>query len=192
MTREQAKKNMIAFGIEEPSEEQISNYLNQIGAETKKEKDRADGYKANADKAAELQAELDRINEQNLSDIEKANKATETANNRVAELEKQVKFMQTRAKLAEKGIVGEQADKLFLEDGSIDFDTLGQIISDREAAAATAKEKEIANNSTNPGGGSACGGSSADSKPDDVKNAESITFGTMVADQSAKDYYLMK
>ena len=190
MTREQAKKNLIAFGIEEPSEEQISNYLNQIGAETKKEKERADVYKANADKAAELQAELDRINKKNLSDIEKANKATETANNRVAELEKQVKSMQTKAKLAEKGIVGEQADKLFLEDGSIDFDTLGQIISDREAAAATAKEKEIANNSTNPGGGA--GGNQTDSKPDDVKNAEQIAFGNKAADQSAKDYYLMK
>lgn len=190
MTREQAKKNLIAFGIEEPSEEQISNYLNQIGAETKKEKDRADGYKANADKAAELQAELDRINEQNLSDIEKANKATETANNRVAELEKQVKSMQTRAKLAEKGIVGEQADKLFLEDGSIDFDTLGQIISDREAAAATAKEKEIANNSTNPGGGSAGGGNPEDNKPADVKNVENITFGGLDKNaQSARDYY---
>lgn len=190
MTREQAKKNLIAFGIEEPTEEQVTNYLNQIGAETKKEKDRADGYKANADKAAELQAELDRINEQNLSDIEKANKATETANNRVAELEKQVKSMQLRTGLAEQGIVGEQADKLIesLSGGSFDTALLGQIISDREKAAIAKQEKDDLNNTKNPDGGN--GGSGKDDKPEDVKNAETITFGTVDKNaQSARDYY---
>lgn len=188
MTREQAKKNLIAFGIEEPSDEQITNYLNQIGAETKKEKDRADGYKENADKAAELQAELDRINEQNLSDIEKANKATETANNRVAELEKQIKAMQTKASLAELGIVGEQAEKLISVDGAVDFAVLGQIISDRETKAATKKEEDLLDNTHNPGGGA--GANSTDNKPEDVKNVESITFGGLDKNaQSARDYY---
>lgn len=162
MTREQAKKNLVAFGIEEPTEEQVTNYLNQINSETQKEKDRADGLKAKADKSDELQRELDRINEQNLSDIEKANKATEVANNRVFELEKTIKGMQTKTSLAEIGIVGELADKLINEDGSIDFATLGQIISDRESAAATAKEQELAKSATNPGGGT--GGSESVSK----------------------------
>lgn len=188
MTREQAKKNLIAFGIEEPSEEQVTNYLNQIGAETKKEKDRADGYKANADKAAELQVELDRINEQNLSDIEKANKATETANNRVAELEKQVKSMQTKASLAELGIIGEQAEKLINTDGAVDFAVLGQIISDRETRAAAKKESDLLDSTKNPGG--SAGGDPADDKPADVKNVESITFGGLDKNaQSARDYY---
>lgn len=188
MTREQAKKNLIVFGIEEPSEEQVTNYLNQIGAETKKEKDRADGYKANADKAAELQAELDRINEQNLSDIEKANKATETANNRVAELEKQVKSMQTKASLAELGIIGEQAEKLINSDGAVDFAVLGQIISDRETKAAAKKEEDLLDKTHNPGGGA--GKNPADDKPEDVKNVESITFGGLDKNaQSARDYY---
>lgn len=185
MTREDVLKL-----FPDATDEQITNLLNQNNSEVAKEKERAGKYKTDAQKAVDLQAELDRINEEKLSDIEKANKATETANNRVAELEKQVKSMQIRAKLAEKGIVGEQAEKLFMEDGSIDFDILGQIISDREAAAATAKEKEIANNSTNPGGGSAGGSNLADNKPDDVKNAESITFGGLDKNaQTARDYY---
>lgn len=33
MNREQARQNLIGFGVEEPSDEQISNYLNQIGGE---------------------------------------------------------------------------------------------------------------------------------------------------------------
>ena len=51
MTREQAKQKLISFGVAEPTDEQISDLLNSINAETKKEKDRADGYKAKADKA---------------------------------------------------------------------------------------------------------------------------------------------
>ena len=50
MTREQAKQNLISIGVAEPTDEQVSNYLNQVNGETKKEKDRADGYKAKADK----------------------------------------------------------------------------------------------------------------------------------------------
>lgn len=42
MSREQAKKNLISFGIEEPSEEQITNYLNQVNGETQKEKEKAE------------------------------------------------------------------------------------------------------------------------------------------------------
>ena len=42
MTREQAKQNLIAIGVAEPTDEQVSNYLNQVNGETKKEKDKAD------------------------------------------------------------------------------------------------------------------------------------------------------
>ena len=30
MTREQAKQNLIAIGVAEPTDEQVSNYLNQV------------------------------------------------------------------------------------------------------------------------------------------------------------------
>ena len=36
MTREQAKQNLISIGISEPTDEQVSNYLNQLNGETKK------------------------------------------------------------------------------------------------------------------------------------------------------------
>lgn len=38
MTREQAKQNLIAIGVAEPTDEQVSNYLNQVNGETKKRK----------------------------------------------------------------------------------------------------------------------------------------------------------
>ncbi len=160
MTREQAKALLVSLGIETPSEEQITNYLNSVNKEIKTEKDRADKFKAEADKVATLQAQLDEINSKGLSDVEKANKATEAALSKVAELEKNIKTMQTQKQLAELGIVGESADKFFDSEGNVDFSVLGQILSDTKKNAATEKERELAGNAGNPGGqgGSNSGG----------------------------------
>ncbi len=159
MTRAEAKQQLITLGIAEPTEEQITNLLNSVNSETLKEKQRADALKAEADKAADLQAELDRINNEKLSDVEKANKALETANNKIAELERNQAIAAQRSSVMEKfNVTGEQAKQIVKDDGSFDTDVLGQIISDKEKAAATAKEQEIAKGATNPGGGSAGGG----------------------------------
>lgn len=186
MTRQQAKANLVSFGIEEPTEEQITNYLNQVNGETQKEKDRAEQYKKDAQKVTDLEKQLSDMQNANLSDVEKANKATEDAMNKIAELEKQIARANTMKQLADKGITGEDAENLFREDGTFDIETLGKILSDREAAAATMKEREIAKNSTNPNGGG--GESKPDDKSADVKMAEQISFGHN-ASQEAKDYY---
>lgn len=154
MTRENAKLKLVDMGIAEPTEEQITKYLDSITAETKKEKDRADSLKAKADKADELQTQLDDMNSQNLSEIEKATKALEQANNKIAELERKDAIRNSRSLAMEKfKITAEQSVQVVKDDGSFDYDVLGQIISDKETAAATAKEKEIANGASNPGGG---------------------------------------
>lgn len=176
MTREQAKNNLVAFGVAEPTDEQITNYLNSINSEMKREKDRADRYKVDADKAAELQQKLDEIANANLSEVEKANKATEDALTQVAELQKRIERSEQLKALAEKGIVGEQAEKLLSVDGKLDFDVLGQIISERETAAKAAKEQEIADKQGNPGGGDN-GNGGGDEKPADILYAEKISFG---------------
>lgn len=188
MTREQAKANLVNLGIAEPTDEQVTTYLNTVNGETKKEKDRADKYKLDADRASQLQKQLDDIANQNLSEVEKANKATEDALSQVAQLQKRIERSEQLKALAEKGITGEQAEKLISDDGKLDFDVLGQIISERENAAKVAKEQEIANNQGNPNGGSS--GEKIDEKPDDVKNAESITFGETPkgADEAFKYY----
>lgn len=188
MTREQAKQKLISFGVAEPTDEQISDLLNSINAETKKEKDRADGYKAKADKADELQTQLDELNNQNLSDIEKANKALETANNRIAELEKAQTIATQRNSVAEKfKVTSEQAKQIVKDDGSLDYDVLGQIISDKEKAAATAKEQEIANNATNPGGGGA--GGSNEPKTTAEKIAQKM-FGGQKQENNILSHYV--
>ena len=160
MTREQSKQFLSSLGIENVTDEMITNHLNQINNAIKSERDRADKFKLEADRVGELQKQLDEINSKGLSDVEKANKATEQANAKIAELERSLKKMQTQKELAELNIVGEEAESLFAEDGSLNFQTLGQILTNREKAAATAKEKELAGNAGNPGGqgGSNSGG----------------------------------
>lgn len=156
MTREQVKQFITqTFGIdsENVTDEMITSYLNNLNGAIKSEKDRADKLKADSDLAKELQAQLDAINEKSLSDVEKANKETEKANAQIADLQKQVKQMETMNKLANLGITGEQATTLFAEDGGLNFDVLGQIISDREAQASSLKEKEILASVPNPQGG---------------------------------------
>lgn len=149
MTREDVLKL-----FPDATDEQITNLLNQNNREVAAEKEKAGKYKENAKKADELQAELDRINEQNLSEVEKANKLVEQANNRIAELEKAQAISSQKATVIDKfKVTAEQANQIVKEDGSLDYDVLGQIISDKESAAATAKEKEIRDKSGNPGGG---------------------------------------
>lgn len=152
MSRDQAKAALIALGIAEPDENQVTAYLNTINGAVKTEKDRADRLKAEADKVTELQKQLDELNSKGLSDVEKANKATEAALGKVAELEKSIKTMQIQKQLAELGIAGESAEKFFDADGNVDFSVLGQILSDTKSKAAADKEAELAGHAGNPGG----------------------------------------
>lgn len=156
MTRENAKQMLVGFGVAEPTDEQVNDLLNKIGAETKREKDRADGYRKDADKAIELQKQLDELNAQNMTDIEKANKATETANKQIADLQKELAQMKLAKNLADKGITGDDANAFIkaISDGDYTAMTevLGNVISAREVASANAKEKELLNNTPNPSG----------------------------------------
>ena len=149
---------------------------------------------------AEIQKQLDTINDQTLSESEKAQKERERlqaeyekqmqeSNDKIAKLEAEMKKAETMKQLAEKGITGENADNFFNEDGSLNFDTLGKVLSERETAARSDEVKKIADNTTNPNGGSA-GKSKEEEKPADVQNAESLSFGKVSDDaQKARAYY---
>lgn len=179
MTRNDAKQALVGFGVAEPTDEQITNYLNSVNAETKKERDRADKFKTDAEKASELQRQLDEINEKGLSDLEKANK-------RIEELEKNNLKMTQRQKLAEIGIVGENAEKLIGTDGSLDFALLGTIINDRETQAMAKAKKELLDGTGSPDGKHK---ESEEKEAPDVVNAKLLNFGNKSASDADKDYY---
>lgn len=153
MTREEAKQILIDAGIEEPTKEAIDNLLAKHNAEVQKQKDETNKYKGLADENEELKKKLENLESQNLSDVEKIQKENEKSLARIADLEKQIAISERKKSLAEKGIVGEQADKLIKEDGSLDIEILGQILTERETQAKEAKEKELLENTPNPNGG---------------------------------------
>lgn len=191
MTREQAKEFLVTLGIAEPTEDNITSYLNSVGAETKRANERANAYKADADKAKEYQQRIEEMENEKLSDIEKANKATEQANSQIAELQSQIKSMQLKADLATNGIVGEKADELIksLESGSFDANLLGQLIAEREKTAVANFEKEKMLNTPNPTGGEGAG--SEPKEPADVVNAKQLSFGVQ-SDKKAQDFYKLQ
>lgn len=84
MTREQVLKL-----FPEATDEQITNLLNQSNGELEKEKQKSKAYKADADKAKELQAKIDELEAGNLTEVEKANKDLEVALGKIADMEKE-------------------------------------------------------------------------------------------------------
>lgn len=164
MTREQVEQFLKdELLIEAPTKEQIDAYLNKFNAETKDLKDKAKSLGDKTKEIEELQTKLKELENANLSDVEKAQKETEEANKQIADLNAKIRKIETQKKLAELGITGDQAEKFFAEDGSLDFSVLGQVLTEREAKAKSDKEKELLNGTPDPSGK---GGSDDDSTDD--------------------------
>lgn len=167
MTREDVLKL-----FPEATDEQITNLLNQNNSEVATEKNKAKQYKAKADTADDLQKQLDEIQAGNLTELEKANKALDTANQQIADLQKSNAIRDQReAAMTNFKITAEQAKAVVKDDGSLDYTELGKIMSEKETAAAQAKEQEIAKNQDIPGGSNKGG---ADNKTNAEKIAESL------------------
>lgn len=173
----------------EATDEQITNLLNQSNKEVLNEKNKIAQYKEKADKANELQAKIDELESNGLSETEKANKALETANARIAELEKaQTLATQRNTAAAKFKVTAEQAAQIVKDDGSFDYDVLGQIISDKETAAAKAKEDEIAKNSTNPSGSNGGGETQTETEKIAKEIGSKWSDANKTAESVLKDY----
>lgn len=171
------------------TDEQITNLLNKSGEEMAREKEKANQYKAKADKADELQTQLDELQNGNMTELEKANKALETANQQIAKLQKDNAVRDLREKaMSDFGITAEQVKTVVKEDGSFDTTSLGKIISDMKANAIAEYEKNVLNNTPNPSNGG--NNNEPDSKPADVANAEQISFGTVASAESQNSYVI--
>ncbi len=194
MKRSEAKQKLIDLGIAEPTEEQITSLLDSVTAETKSEHDRAEKYKADAGKADDLQKQLDELQNQNLSDAEKAHKENEKLQQQIAELT--ANNLKTEAKAILKGAGLEDADIEALLPGMI-ADTVEDTQARANAYVSAMNkfrdnaikehDKEVLDGTRTPGGD---GGDGGDDKPEDVANAEKINFGGIAKEaQTARDYY---
>lgn len=180
MTRAEARQKLISFGFEEPTEAQISAYLDSHNADSR----------ANAEELRRLRDIERQFNEQ---------QGAEGANaEQVTRLTRRINQMSAEAVLAEAGLKPE--DYANLIDGLIcetEKDTIerakafADLLSSKLAGQKTSLEEEfqkkLEDNTPNPGG---AGGGGNDDKPDDVKNVEGINFGGLAKDAtSARDFY---
>lgn len=185
MTREEARQNLVALGIEEPSEAQVTNYLNQFHSN-----------RPNPQPTPQPTPAPQPNHTTEPTPNPEPDDNTRALQERIEQLERENVQKDIRAYAAEKGLTGEQAESVLagfqtdLEAAKKAIDSIAQIISDKETAAATAKEQELLKGTPNPGGGN--GGNPGSDKPEDVKNAESISFGNKADEKSAKDYYVLK
>ncbi len=180
----------------EATSEQINALLNQHNSEVATEKEKSgkiqaelDSLKDSAVSAEELQAKIDEINQSKMTETEKITadfkKELDKANKKVAELEHSAFIQNQRASAAEKfKVTAEQAKQIIKDDGTFDYDILGQIISGKEEAAANAKEQEIASASGNPGGQ----GGAGDGKSSAVKMVEKHFSAQAATSDIIKNY----
>lgn len=187
MTREQAKQVLIGMGIEEPSDEQVSKYLDSVTGEVKKEKDKNASLQEKANKAADLEKELEELKQQNMTDAEKAEleRQKEKAANekRISDLESALATSQREALtgkitsiFANAGMQGDAyagAIKAFsnmnaedaLKEAQTFVDGISEVNKTTLDTAKAAWEKEALENTPNPGGGA---GDSNETKKSDA------------------------
>lgn len=189
MTREDVKKL-----FPEATDEQITSLLNQNNSEVATEKAKAekakaelDDLKENAGNVEELQKKIEEIEESKLTETQKIAKELEKSNARVAELEKAAAIQNSRATAAEKfKVTAEQAKQIVKDDGTFDYDVLGQIIAEKETNAVSEYEKQKLAETQNPGGNS---GGGEDGKSSAVKLVERH-FGTQQTNNDIMSNYV--
>ena len=181
MTREEARLNLVALGIEEPTDAQVTNYLNQFHSNRNPNPTPAPTPNPTPNPNPEPTPE----NDEELANMRR----------QIEELQRENARKDILAYAVSKGLTGEQVQKVLdafvenVDSAKSAIDSIGQIISENRESAARAKEQEIAGQAGNPGGGNG-NNNSGNEKPEDVKNAESITFGGLPKDaKSAREFY---
>ena len=148
MTREDVLKL-----FPDATDEQITNLLNQNNSEVAREKNKAGKDKEELARLKEVEKEYNEFKERGMSENEKTVKALESANQKIAELEKRDIIRTQRANAMEKfGLTAEQASKVVTDDGATDYEVLGQIFADSKKSAIAEYEKQKLDGTPNPGG----------------------------------------
>lgn len=194
MTREQAKQNLIGFGIENPTDEQISNYLNQINGETQKEKDKNDKLKEKADKYDETQKLLEEEQNKNLTETEKLQKALDEAKKAEQDYTKKSNRLEVEKILVGSGLTSEDYKDLIegivsdnLETSKTLATSLTTMLTKQKESAIQKTKEELMDGTRTPGADGA--GTGEEGKTEDVKFAEEISKTFVQATDSSKSAF---
>lgn len=190
MTREQIKEQ-----FPDATEEQISALLDINGADvTKAKKNNVDPKELK--RLQGIEVEYKKLQDADLTDAEKIQRALEDAANSKLEYDKKLNKLDAEKILVAAGLTDEDYKDLIdgiVSDNAETTKTMATnlatlIRNQKESAVQKAKEEMM--DGTNTPGGSGGGSGNPDEKTDDVKNVESISFGGVSKDaQTARDYY---
>lgn len=191
VTREQATDQLKAVGVENPTEEQITTYLNNVNAEAIKEKFKADSYKAKADKADDLERQLTDLQNQNLTDAEKQQKENEKLQQQIKDLTESNLKTEAKAILAKAGLSDEDIEVLLpgmiadsLENTQARANAYVTTINKFKDNAIKEHDKTALDNTGTPGGGTG-----DDKKTNAEKIAEKL-FGSKKQENNILSHYI--
>lgn len=181
MTRAQAKEKLVAMGIAEPTEEQITALLNTISGETNSIREQLNTANQQSANAQELQTKLDDVTKK-LADMTRSN------------IKAQVKAIFATGNLAEDDYK-DFIDGFITDDEEASKARATAFVKTLNAQRTNAKDsakEEILDNTKGlggNGGGNGGNGGGADEEPEDVKFAKQMNFGTRPDSTSTFDYY---
>ena len=194
VTREQATEQLKAVGVENPTDEQITTYLNNVNAEANKEKSKAEKYKEDASRAADLQKQLDDLQSQNLSDVEKAQKENEKLQQQIAELTSNSFRSEAKAILKCSGLEDADIDALLpgmiagldkVEDVQARANAYVSAMNKFKDNAIKQHDKDVLDGTGTPGGEGGSGGD--DKKTEAEKFAEAMVKESASEEKGADD-----
>ena len=151
MTREEARLNLVALGIEEPTDVQVTNYLNQFHSNR--------NQNPPIPSPAPVPQPVPNPEPPAPQPVPSNGEELEGLRQQIANLQRENARKDIAAYAVSKGLTGEQVQNILNAFGeNVDvakqaIDSISQIISDNRTAAAQEKEDELARGATNPGGG---------------------------------------
>lgn len=198
MTREQAKNFLIKLGIAEPTDTQVTEYLNTVSNERRDAENDRDKYKTDAEKAAALQAEIDTLKSKGMTDVEKAlaeaKKAKEDADLLSLNFKKQTSRLGVEKLLLAAGLK-EEDYKDYIDDIVSDDSEkstrlangfIKTIVSQKESAVAQHK-KDLMHDTGKPGGSGAGNGTT---KTEAEEIAENLSKASSSSSADINKYYI--
>ena len=190
MTREQIKEQ-----FPDATDEQITAILNINGTDiTAAKKNNIDPKELK--RLQGIEVEYKKLQDADLTDAEKIQKALKDAADSKKDYEKKVNKLDAEKILVTAGLTEEDYKDLI--DGIVSEDAeatktmatnFANLIKSQKDSAIKKTREELMDGTNTPGG-SGGGSGNPDEKTDDVKNVESISFGGVSKDaQTARDYY---
>lgn len=190
MTREQIKEQ-----FPDATDEQITAILNINGTDiTAAKKNNIDPKELK--RLQGIEVEYKKLQDADLTDAEKIQKALKDAADSKKDYEKKVNKLDAEKILVAAGLTEEDYKDLI--DGIVSEDAeatktmatnFANLIKSQKDSAIKKTREELMDGTNTPGG-SGGGSGNPDEKTDDVKNVESISFGGVSKDaQTARDYY---